>query len=92
MLYTPPSKWMHETPLGTFGVSSFHTEYSYLYFGRVSIEVHVPFEEAKAAYPSYSIALIILFLLWCYAAVDLLLKLRKAYGMIKLRLASRNAR
>jgi hypothetical protein len=58
MLYDPPSQWLHKTPLGTFGVSSFHTEYSFFYYGRVTLEVHMPFEQAKAAYPSYSVALV----------------------------------
>ncbi|EIP96369.1 hypothetical protein OpiT1DRAFT_00784 [Opitutaceae bacterium TAV1] len=51
MLYAPPSEWIAKTPLGDYGVSAFHTDYSFLQFGRVSIEIHVGFETAKIVYP-----------------------------------------
>jgi len=51
--------------------------------------VHMPFEEAKAAYSSYSIALAILCLLLCYAVFDLIFKSVKLYRKIRPKLSAR---
>ena len=90
-LYAPPSQWFFETPIGQCGVASYHTQYSFLYYGRITIEVHMPFEEAKAAYPSYSVALAILGLLVCYAGFDLVLKVVKLYRSIRLRYTAKKS-
>ena len=85
-LYAPASRWFFETPIGQCGVASFHTQYSFLYYGRVTIEVPMPFEEAKAAYPIYSVTLAILGLLLCYAVLDLIFKSVRLYRKLRLKL------
>jgi len=63
MLFEEPYEWIAETPLGPYGVHSFHSHYSFLIFGPVHVRIGIGFEKAKIAYPIVSIGL--LFIIIC---------------------------
>ena len=58
VLYAPADEWLVTGPGGKYGVFSFHSEYSYIAFGPVNIEVQMGFESTRILFLMSLIVLI----------------------------------